>query len=56
MEDPSLLNLLTAGAAYIRFFIFYQYVPYQFSNILKIKWDINQQDLKIVHVHFIKFE
>ena len=44
-----IINLLTTGVAYIRIFIFYQYM-------LKIKCDINQQDLKRVDFHFVKSE
>ena len=39
-------NPLTAGAAYIRVFIFYQHIMYQLLNMLKIKCNINQQFLK----------
>ena len=39
-------NPLTAGAAYIRVFIFYQQIRYHLLNMLKIKCDINQQYLK----------
>ena len=42
------VNPLTAGAAYIRVFIFYQQIKYQILNMLKIKFDINQQVLKRV--------
>ena len=37
------LTCLTAGPAYIRIFIF---IKYHILNMLKIKCDINQQDLK----------
>ena len=47
---------LTAGAAYIQVFIFYQHIKYHILNMLKIKCDINQQDLKIVDLHFVKSE
>ena len=50
------INHLTAGAAYIRVFIFYQYIKYHILNMLKIKCDINQQDLKRVDLHFVKSE
>ena len=49
-------NPLTAGAAYIRFFIFYSHIQYNILNTLKIKCDINQQDLKRVDLHFVKSE
>ena len=49
-------NPLTAGAAYIRIFIFYQHIKYYILNILKIKCDMNQQDLKRVDLHFVKAE
>ena len=49
-------NPLTAGAAYIRVFIFYQNIKYNILNMLKIKCDINQQDLKRVDLHFVKSE
>ena len=52
-----MLNPLTAGAAYIRVFILYQHIiKYDILNMLKIKCDINQQDLKIVDLHFVKSE
>ena len=47
---------LTAGVAYIRVFIFYQHIKYHFLNMLKIIYDINQQYLKTVHLHFVKSE
>ena len=46
-------NPLTAGAAYIRVFIFYEHIKYHLLNMLKIKCDINQQYLKTVDHHFI---
>ena len=49
-------NPLTAGAAYILGFIFYQHIKYHILNMLKIKCDINQQDLKRVDFHFGKSE
>ena len=48
-------NPLTAGAAYIRVFIFYYHIKYHILNMLKIKCDINQQDLQRVD-HFVKSE
>ena len=47
---------LTAGAAYIRVFIFIlaHYVP-PFERV-KDKCDINQQYLKTVDLHFVKSE
>ena len=50
------LNPLTAGAEYIRVFIFYQHSKYHFLSMLKIKCDINQQDLKKIVLHFVKSE
>ena len=50
------LNSLTACAAYIRVFIFYEHIKYRILNMLKIKRDINQQDLKRVDCHFDKSE
>ena len=47
---------LTAGAEYIRVLIFYYLIKYHLLNIVKIKYDINQQDLKRVDLHFVKFE
>ena len=50
-------NSLTAGAAYIRVFIFYWHIKYHLLNNLKIKCDINQQYLKkTVDLHFVKSE
>ena len=42
---------LIAGAEYILV-----YIKYDILNMLKIKCDINQQDLKTVDLHFVKFE
>ena len=51
----TLFNPSTAGAAYILFFIFDQHIKYYIlNNMLKIKCDINQQDLKRVDLHFVK--
>ena len=50
------INPLTAGAAYIRVFIFYWHIKYHILNMLKIKCDINQQYLKRVDLHFVKSE
>ena len=49
-------NPVTAGAAYIRVFIFYHHIKYHLLNMLKIKCDINQQYLKTVDLHFVKSE
>ena len=49
-----LFNLSTASAAYIRVFIFYWHIKYHILNMLKIKGDINQQDLKRVDLNFVK--
>ena len=51
-----MVNPLTAGAAYIRVLTFYQNIKYHILNMLKIKCDINQQDLKRVDLYFVKFE
>ena len=51
-----MFNPLTAGAAYIRVFIFYSQIKYHLSNMIKIKCDINQQYLKTVDLHFVKSE
>ena len=37
MVVSSFFNPLTAGAAYIRVFIFYQHIKYHLLNMLKIK-------------------
>ena len=50
------INPLTAGAASIRVFIFYLHIEHHLLNMLKIKCDINQQDLKTVDLHFDKSE
>ena len=49
-------NPLTAGAAYIQVFIFYLHIGYHFLNMVEIKYDINQQYLKTVDLHFVKSE
>ena len=51
-----LLNPLTAGAAYIRVFIFYYQIEYHLLKMLQMKCDINQQYLKTVDLHFVKSE
>ena len=51
-----ILNPLTAGATYIRVFIFYYHFKYHILNMLKMKCDISQQDLKRVDLHFVKSE
>ena len=51
-----MFNPLTAGAAYIRVFIFYYHIKYHLLNMLKIKCDINQQYLKTVDLHFVESE
>ena len=50
------IDPLTAGAAYIWVFILYQHIKYHILNIVKIKCDIKQQDLKTVDLHFAKSE
>ena len=47
------LNPLTAGAAYIRVFLFYRHIKYHVLNMVKIKCEINQQDLKTVDLHVV---
>ena len=51
-----MINPLTDGAEYIRVFIIYWHIVYHVLNMLKIKCDINQQDLKRVELHFLKSE
>ena len=46
----------TENHAYIRVFIFYSHIKYHILNMLKIKCDIKQQDLKRVNLHFLKSE
>ena len=41
---------------YIRGFIFYQHIKYHLLNMLKIKCNINQQYLKAVDLHIVKYE
>ena len=51
------INPLTASPDYIRFFLIYWHNKYgHLLNILKIKSDTNQQDLKIVNLHSVKSE
>ena len=50
------LKNLTAGAAYIRVFIFISTLSTTFFKMVKIKFDIYQQDLKRVDLHFVKSE
>ena len=51
-----IVNPLTAGAAYIRVFVFYWHIKYHILKMLRIKCDINQQDLKRVDLNFVKSE
>ena len=53
--ESSHVNPLTAGAAYIRVIFFYHNM-YHLLNMLNIKCDIKQQDLKGVDLHFVKSE
>ena len=55
-EAAYCFNPLTAAAAYIRVFIFSWHIEYHLLNMLKIKCDINQQNLKRVDRHFFKSE
>ena len=50
------VNPLTASAKYSRVLIFYQHIKYHLLNMLKIKCDIKQQDLKTVDLHIVKSE
>ena len=50
------LKSVTAGVVYILVFMFYQHIKYHILNMLKIKCDINQQDLKRVDLHFVTSE
>ena len=45
---------LTAGAAYILVFIFYEHINYHILKMVKIKCDIIQQDLKTGDFNFVK--
>ena len=50
-------NPLTAGPDYIRFFIFLHInIKYHILKVLNIKCDINQQDLKMIKLNFVKYE
>ena len=46
----------TPLTAFIRVFIFYLHIKYHILNMLKVKCDINQQDLKRDHLHFVTFD
>ena len=48
------INPLTAGAEYIRVFIFCYHINYHLLKKLKIKCKINQQYLNIFDLHFVK--
>ena len=49
-------NPLTTGHDYIRFLIFYLKIKYQRLNVLKIERNINQQEFKMIPLHFVKAE
>ena len=51
-----IFNPLTAGAVYIWVFVFYWHIKYHILKMLRIKCDINQQDLKRVDLYFVKTE
>ena len=51
-----MLNPLSAGADHIRFLHFLWHITYQLLNLLNIKSDIIQQNLKIVDLHFVTSE
>ena len=46
----------SSGAVIIRFLHLYKHIIYQLLNILKIKSDNNQQNLKFADLHFVKSE
>ena len=53
------VNPLTVGVACILVFIFYWHIKYHILNMLNmlmIKCDINQQDLKTDDLNFVKSE
>ena len=54
-QRNDLINILTAGPI-ISFSYFFLAQQIKRLNILKIKRDINQQDFKIVDLHFVKSE
>ena len=56
LQYDLIFNPLTAGAAYIRVLIFSKHIQYNILNMLKIKCEINQKDLKRVDLHFVKSE
>ena len=56
IDISATLNTLTASAAYIGVFIFYNHIKYHLLNMLKIKNDINQRYLKTIDLHFVKSE
>ena len=58
MYGSEKVNTLTAVTIIFSFFHFYYHVEHQLLNIkfLNIKRDINQEDLKIVGLYFVKFE
>ena len=41
---------------YSGFSFFHYHIKYQLSSMLKIKRDMNQQDFKIVDLHFVKYQ
>ena len=55
-QSRLILNPSTAGAVDFHFLHFLKHITYHLLNILKIKSDINQQDLKFVDLHFVNSE
>ena len=61
VADPNKHETLTSAGLVLgqrprRWTLFYYHIKYQLLNMLKIKRDINQQDVKIVYFHFVKSE
>ena len=46
MLGHAIINPLTAGAAHIRVFIYYEHIKCHLLNMLKMKCDTNQRYLK----------
>ena len=54
---PCISNLTDNNMQFVSSFtFFYKHITYQLLNLLKIKRDINQQDLKLADLHFVKSE
>ena len=54
--ESDTLNPLAAVPIIVGFSFSHQHIKFQLMNMLMIKRDMNQQDFKIINLHFVKYE